>query len=101
MYVRWLSWLHWVPVLALLVVAGGCAGAPKNPGMQSRCDRDVAAAYEELKKTKAQGFDGSVKYTKAAGLLGAAKIQQEFGKFPNCVDKVKRARYYLKASLKE
>jgi hypothetical protein len=29
-------------------------------------------------------------------LLGAAKVQQEFGKYTNCVNKVKRARYHLR-----
>jgi len=45
-----------------------------------------------------EGFGGTVDYTKAASLLGAAKIQEEFGKYPNCVNKVKRARQYIKRS---
>jgi len=47
---------------------------------------------------KAKGFDGTVEYTKAASLLGAAKIQFEFGKYPNCIDKVQRARAYIAKS---
>jgi hypothetical protein len=41
-----------------------------------------------------------VDWTKAASLLSAASIQQEFGKYPNCVDKVRRARYYIEQSQK-
>jgi hypothetical protein len=36
--------------------------------------------------------------TKAAGLLSAAKIQSEFGKYPKCIEKVERARAYTAKS---
>ncbi len=57
-------------------------------------------AYEQLDFAKAKGFSGTVDWTKAASLLSAASIQQEFGKYPNCVDKVRRARYYIEQSQK-
>ena len=98
---RYARWFLLLLFLVCIVLVGGCAGAPKNPAMKSRCDRDLAAAYKELKKAKGEGFDGSVNLTKAASLLGAAKVQQGFEKYPNCVDKVKRARYYIKESRKK
>jgi hypothetical protein len=55
----------------------------------------LSMAYAELDRARANGFDGTVEWTKAAGLLTAAKIQQQFGKYPNCIDKVRRARYYI------
>jgi hypothetical protein len=57
-------------------------------------------AYEQLDFAKAKGGRGTVDWTKAASLLSAASIQQEFGKYPNCVDKVRRARYYIEQSQK-
>lgn len=57
-------------------------------------------AYEQLDFAKAKGFSGTVDWTKGASLLSAASIQQEFGKYPNCVDKVRRARYYIEQSQK-
>ena len=57
-------------------------------------------AHVELHFAKAKGFSGTVDWTKAASLLSAASIQQEFGKYPNCVDKVRRARYYIEQSQK-
>ncbi|WP_019556465.1 hypothetical protein [Thiomicrorhabdus arctica] len=75
----------------------GCAGNP-NSSQAMQCENGLKVAYEELDFAKAHGFDGTVEYTKAASLLGAAKVQQQFDKYPNCIDKVERARTYIKAS---
>ncbi|WP_237260717.1 hypothetical protein [Thiomicrorhabdus immobilis] len=75
----------------------GCAGTP-NTSLAMQCENGLNIAYKELDYAKTNGFDGTVEYTKAASLLGAAKIQQQFGKYPNCIDKVERAREYIKAS---
>lgn len=84
-----------VSLFTLLMV--GCASNPSSSlGMQ--CENGLKTAYKELDFAKANGFDGTVEYTKAASLLGAAKIQQQFGKYPNCIDKVERARVFIKAS---
>jgi len=86
-----------------LVVAGltllaaftaGCAGDP-NSSQAAQCNEGLSVAYKELDYAKANGFDGTVEVTKAAGLLGAAKVQEEFGKYPNCIEKVQRARAFL------
>lgn len=85
-------------LLALFItVISACAGNPNSPIALS-CERGLKIAYQELDLAKARGFSGTVEYTKAASLLGAAKIQYEFGKYPNCVDKVERARAYIKKS---
>ncbi|WP_373020976.1 hypothetical protein [Thiomicrorhabdus sp.] len=75
----------------------GCASNP-NSSLALQCENGLKVAYQELDYAKAKGFDGTVEYTKAAGLLSAAKIQQQFGKYPNCIDKVERARAFIKAS---
>jgi hypothetical protein len=86
-----------------LVVAGltliaaftaGCAGDPAS-SQAMQCENGLKEAYRELDTAKANGLDGTVEVTKAASLLGAAKIQSEFGKYPNCINKVHRARAYL------
>ena len=88
--------------LAVIVgVAGAiaaCPGAPKDTELAKQCRNGLKGAYEELDFAKANGFSGTVDWTKAASLLSAASIQQEFGKYPNCVDKVRRARYYIERS---
>ena len=78
----------------LTVLLTGCAGDP-NSSQAARCDEGLRVAHKELDTAKANGFDGTVEVTKAAGLLGAAKVQEEFGKYPNCIEKVHRARAYL------
>ena len=78
----------------LLAPMAGCAGNP-NSSLASQCRSGLEVAYRELDFAKAKGFDGTVEYSKAVSLLGAAKIQSEFGKYPNCIDKVQRARAYI------
>jgi hypothetical protein len=87
-----------VTVLTLyLAVTAGCAGNP-NSALATQCENGLDVAYKELDLAKAKGFGGTVEYSKAASLLGAAKIQSEFGKYPNCIDKVHRARAYIAKS---
>ncbi|MFC1602588.1 hypothetical protein ACFL3U_03360 [Pseudomonadota bacterium] len=91
-----------IPILVFMVfflVAAviGCAGNP-NSSLAKQCDNGLTIAYEELDYAKTQGVSGTVEYTKAASLLTAAKVQSEFGKYPNCIEKVSRARAYIKKS---
>lgn len=76
------------------------AGCNTNPSSTSarQCQDGLKTANKELNFAKAKGFSGTVEYTKAASLLTAAAIQYEFGKYPNCIDKVKRARKFIKNS---
>ena len=84
-------------LFALIVTVSGCAGNP-NSSLAKQCDAGLTIAHKELDYAKTKGFSGTIEYTKAASLLGAAKIQSEFGKYPNCLDKVTRARAYIKKS---
>ncbi len=78
----------------------GCAGTPKDPQLASQCRQGLENAFQELEHAKTNGFSGSVNWSKATALLSAAKMQQQFDKYPNCIDKVKRARYYIRESQK-
>lgn len=84
-------------LVALVVVIAGCAGNPAS-SLAQQCHDGLAIANKELNYAKTKGLDGTVEYTKAASLLGAAKIQSEFGKYPNCIDKVRRARAFIRMS---
>jgi len=91
------------PVVAVIVLAsllGACPGPPKDMALAEQCEKGLEAAYKELDFAKAQGFSGTVAWTQAASLLSAASVQKEFRKYPNCVDKVHRARYYIEQSQK-
>jgi hypothetical protein len=80
-----------------VAVATGCAGNPSS-SQATQCENGLTVAYQELDFAQAKGFGGTVEYTKAASLLAAARIQSEFGKYPNCIDKVQRARAYIAKS---
>ena len=85
-------------VIGVFTVVTACAGAPKDSKLAQQCESGLKVAYQELDFAEAKGFGGTIDWTKAAGLLSAASIQNEFGKYPNCVDKVRRARYYIEQS---
>ncbi len=85
----------------LIFLAGfiftGCTTVP-NIRLANQCRAGLASANAQLEKAKLNGFSSRVEWTKAAALLAAAKIQQQFNKYPNCVNKVARARYYIRRS---
>ena len=69
----------YLPMLALLA---GCAGNT-NP-YRDNCANQLDAAWRESDIAKAEGFAGSVSYSKAISLLTAAKTQQQFEAFEGC-----------------
>lgn len=79
----------------LSVLLTACSGQPYQP-LDQRCSEGLRTAYAELETAKASGFGGTVAWAKAASLLSAARVQEQFEKYPNCIDKVRRARYYIR-----
>ncbi len=84
-------------LLALVVLASVLAGCSGEKSLQqaAACRNGIDTAYKEFSNAKSEGFGGAVSMTKAGSLLSAAKIQEQFEKYPNCIDKVKRARHYI------
>lgn len=85
-------------VLVALTALVGCSSEPYRPALEAQCRSGLHTAYDELSFAKANGFGGTVDYTKAAALLSAAKIQQQFDEYDNCVEKVETARRYIRES---
>lgn len=83
--------------LAAIFVIAGCDTNPKSASAK-QCDWGIKKANEESKIAEAKGFSGALELTKAAGLIAAAAVQYEFGKYKNCNIKVKRARKFIKNS---
>ena len=84
------------PMLAaLILLALPACTANHGSTMAEDCNQGLAAADKELLDAKAKGFGSAVSLTQAASLLAAAKVQSEFKRYPNCVDKVRRARAYI------
>lgn len=90
---------------ALMVVAVvasvtlvGCAGGPKQGRADVACRTGIDNAYDALSFARSKGFSGSVAWTKASTLLGAAKVQEQVENYSACLDSVKKARFYIKQS---
>ncbi|CAD5109617.1 hypothetical protein [Zestomonas carbonaria] len=85
--------LIYLPVFALLLA--GCAG---KTAYRETCANQLDAAWKELDIAKAEGFAGTVSYSKALSLLTAAKTQQQFESYEGCTAKSERARFYIRES---
>ena len=85
------TWL----MLPLLLMMVGCAG---KTAYRDGCARELEAAWEEQSLAEAEGFAGTVSYSKALALLTAAKTQQQFEGFEGCMRKAQKARFYLRES---
>ena len=83
--------------LLTAIVTVGCAGNPTS-STAYRCENGLKQAYKELDRAKASGVRSGIDLTKATSLLIAASTQAEFGKYPNCLEKVNRARAYISHS---
>jgi hypothetical protein len=84
-----------VVVTALLTVS--CAGGIASRQGQE-CSEELRVAFQELDFAKAKGFSGTVAWSKAASLLSAAEVNKQLENFPGCIDKVTRARVYIRES---
>lgn len=85
-----------VSVALTLALIGGCTGDPADRGLGPACAAGLESANSALGKAKAAGLADSVSYGKAASLIGAAKVQQQFSEYQNCVIKTREARRLLR-----
>ena len=79
--------------LAVLMV--GCAAKTNH---RSSCAQQLDAAWAELDLAKAEGFAGTVSYSKALSLITGAKTQQQFEAYEGCTRKAQKARFYIRES---
>lgn len=86
---------HWICLPLLAVTLTGCAG---KTVYRDTCANQLDAAWKELSIAEAEGFAGTVSYSKALSLLTAAKTQQQFEAYEGCTSKAERARFYIRES---
>jgi recombinational DNA repair protein RecT len=87
--------LYWLCVPLAAVVLAGCAA---KTNYRSSCAQQLDAAWAELDIAKAEGFAGTVSYSKALTLITGAKTQQQFEAYKGCVNKAQKARFYISES---
>ncbi|EZP65007.1 hypothetical protein G9Q84_14065 [Pseudomonas sp. P7] len=85
----------WMCVPVILLALAGCAG---KTAYRDSCGAQLDAAWKELDLAKAEGFAGTVSYSKALSLLTGAKTQQQFEAFEGCSNKAEKARFYIRES---
>lgn len=93
--------LHKLFIVSLL---GGCilslSACAGKTQFRNACSTEVDAAWSELSIAKAEGFSGTVSYTKALSLITAARTMQAVENFDNCYNNAKDARFYIRESRK-
>ena len=84
-------------LIALLgaAILSACTGEAGERDLAAACRYQLDQAGQELSHAKAGGFGDSVAWSKAASLLAAAKVQQTFEEYQNCLEKSRQAREYL------
>ena len=71
---------------------------PGKPRIATAVARNWTPPGKELDLAKAEGFAGTVSYSKALSLLTGAKTQQQFEAFEGCSNKAEKARFYIRES---
>ena len=77
-------------------ILSACTGESAERPLAPACRDGLAIANKELREAQARGLSGAVGWTKAVSLLTAAKVQQQFEEYQNCVVKVREARGHLR-----
>lgn len=86
--------------LTLIVITSTLTACAGKTQYRSACDKEVDAAWSELSIAKAEGFSGTVSYTKAFSLITAARAKQTVENFDGCYNSAKDARFYIRESRK-
>jgi len=85
--------------LVLLVAAqlAACTGNVASD-LAGTCENELKDAREALDEARTRGLAGRIQWIKAANLISAATARQEIAKYDSCVEKVRRARVFLRAA---
>ncbi len=84
-------------LIAITLNLAACAGKTQ---FRSACDKEIEVAWSELSIAKADGFSGTISYTKAFGLITTARTKQAVENFDGCYNNAKDARFYIRESRK-
>lgn len=86
--------------LSLITLASSLTACAGKTQFRSACDKEVETAWSELSIAKAEGFSGTLSYTKALSLITAARAKQAVENFDGCYNSAKDARFYIVESRK-
>lgn len=88
------------PVVALLLLASLAAGCMEasDRGLGPSCQAELQTAEAELSHAKANSIGKAFHWTRAGALIAAARTQQQFSEYENCVIKARDARRILQSN---
>jgi len=81
---------------AIAAALSACSGTPTS--YRASCASEVDAAWNELSIAKAEGFAGTISYTKALSLITTARTMQTVENFDGCYKNANKARFYIQES---
>lgn len=85
-------------VIALSLMALVLSGCAAKTAYRDSCATQSDTAWRELDLAKAEGFAGTVSYSKALTLLTGAKTSQQFEGYESCARNAEKARFYIRES---
>lgn len=80
----------------MTLLISGCSAIPSS--YRETCKTEVNAAWREMNIAKADGFAGTISYTKALGLITTARTMQTVENFDGCIKNAQKARFYTQES---
>ncbi len=83
-----------IPAMIVLITLSACMEAGDR-GRGPACQSGLEAAERALKAAQANSIGKAFDWAKAATLIAAARTQQQFNEFENCVIKARNAREIL------
>jgi len=86
--------IHFMFATVMVAVLSGCMDAGDR-GLGPACQSNLVAAQNALGRAKANKIGKAVDWARAATLIGAARTQQQFSEYQNCVLKARKARELL------
>ena len=87
--------MHGTRRLGVVFAIGGILSACMDAGdrgLGPACEAGLAEAERELSAAKANSIGKAIDWARAASLIAAARTQQQFNEYQNCVLKTKTAR---------
>ncbi|MDE1460850.1 hypothetical protein [Spartinivicinus poritis] len=85
-------------VAIILLISVFLASCSARHNDRQQCASLVNTTWERMDIAKAEGFAGTLSYSKAVGLLSLAKTAQAVEKFQSCIKHANKALYYVDQS---
>lgn len=84
-------------IVSSLMGLTACNSLSVKNDLASACETGIQQLTTVLEQAQTTSPPSNPKLHRASLLLSAAQVQQEFAQYPKCVEKVQRAKRYIKS----